>query len=69
VSTPTLDDLRAIAEQAKTWPTVAQAAETNGVSVRALHRAIARGEVICWRLNVNRVEPHSLSAWLAARQQ
>lgn len=66
---PTLEQMQAIAAQAETWPTVKTAASTHGVSVRTLDRAIARGEVICWRLNVNRVEPHSLAAWLAARQK
>jgi len=66
---PTLEQMRAVATQAKTWLTVAEAAETYGVNPRSLHRAIARGEVIAWALNVKRVEPQSFTAWLAARQK
>jgi hypothetical protein len=68
-NTPTLDQMRAVAEQAKTWLTVAGAAENYGVNPRRLHRAISSGEVICWRLNVLRVEPRSFAAWLAGLQK
>jgi hypothetical protein len=65
---PTLEQMRAIAAQAKTWPTVATAAHDHGVPLRSLSRAIRRGEVLAWKLNVTRVEPASLAAWLDARQ-
>jgi ArsR family metal-binding transcriptional regulator len=65
---PTLEQMQAIATQAKDWPRVAEAAEAHGVPVRRINRAIARGEVLCWKLDVTRVEPVSLAAWLNARQ-
>jgi hypothetical protein len=59
----------AIAEMAKDWPTVTEAAQRYGVPVRSLNRAIQHHQVIAFKTNVNRVEPASFAAWLVSRQQ
>lgn len=68
MSTITPQDVLAISEMAKTWSTVQEVADRYGVPLRSINRAINHGQVIAWKTNVNRVDPTSLTAWLAARQ-
>lgn len=65
----TAEHLFAIAEMAKGWPTVNEAATRSGVSVPTLNRALRNGHVLSFKTNVTRVEPVSFAAWLAGRQR
>ncbi len=65
----TPEHLFALAEMAKDWPTVKEAAAQSGVGHSTLTRALKNGHVLSFTTNVKRVEPVSLAAWLASRQR
>jgi excisionase family DNA binding protein len=58
-----------LAAEACTWPTIAELAETYGVSGRTLRQAVADGRLPAIKVNVARVNPDDFAAWFAARQR
>lgn len=68
VTKATIDDLLALAREAKNWPRVSTLAKDYGLNVRSLRKAIASGELRVVRLEVYRVEPESFAAWFSRRQ-
>ncbi len=68
---PTLtpDQTLALAQQANTWPTIAELAAATGVSGRTLRQAVADGRLPAVKTNVARIIPDDFAALFAARQK
>lgn len=69
MNTLTTDEVLALAEQAKGWPTIAELATATGVSGRTLRQAVADGRLPAVKTNVARIDPDDFAEWFAGRQK
>lgn len=69
MSTLTTDEVLALAQQANSWPTIAELAAATGVSGRTLRQAVADGRLPAVKTNVARINPDDFAVWFAARQK
>ncbi len=69
MNTLTADEALALAEQAATWPTIAELAARTGVPGRTLRHAVTTGCLPAVKTNVARINPDDFAVWFSARQK